>query len=165
MREGLHWGLVPNANRTISPDRASRSMFGVRIPWFPYTPLSRQPRSSATSTRMLGRAEESDWAGRLGERPRMNRIEKSGKDRGKLGFPSELIEFGPGRAVYPVRKVTGGGAPRQQTAGQGSHQRRQGSPRLLQGSMQRRQGGGHVCQARANVRQVRGDCRNLSVHR
>jgi hypothetical protein len=35
MREGLHWGELPKAYRTSRPDRASRSMFGVRTAALP----------------------------------------------------------------------------------------------------------------------------------
>ena len=71
MRDGLHCGVVPNASSTRSPDRASRSMFGVRIPAFPYTPTSRHPRSSATSTTMFGRACEGACEGACAPAPRV----------------------------------------------------------------------------------------------
>src|SRR5438093_9436660 len=58
IRDELHEGLVPNAYSTRNPDCASRSMLGVRIAVLPYAPVSRQPRSSPTNTRTLGRVPD-----------------------------------------------------------------------------------------------------------
>src|ERR671931_2798742 len=55
IRDELHEGLVPKAYSTRRPDRASASILGVRMARLPYTPVSRQPRSSPTRTMTLGR--------------------------------------------------------------------------------------------------------------